>query len=934
MKINKKIVFITFLLSILLLSNIIFATDPNDTNTKADTNNYIQTNSIDNNEDVYVQRVNTDNSLKSALSNVTTSENKFNEINLETRTYNLKNTLNTQSSNQLEKTIVINGNNSIIDGNNRREFAVIDKKITLILNNLTIRNMNFDIGGAISNSGTLIANNCNFENNTSTVEDLFGGGAIFNEGSMNITNSSFKNNYAFKSGSSIYTTGNLNNQTYINIDNCIFENNIANKESTFHTLGSTVVNIVNSTFNNNTSLTGSTIVNQNSNLTITNTKIFNEKTSNILNNQKNLIIDNLSICQNEIENSIIYNDYNLLLKNSRIYNNNATSIIENKHYACIYNSTINDNSVNNALIYNIFNNNTNTTLRIDQSIISNNNLNTSGVLNDLDSISIINSTLFQNNTSRNNDGIIEDYYGNTYIYDSEFINNTSSDLFKGNLENFIEVSNNNYLGNNLNTKLNIDYSSNNDFLIINGTIQTDKIYNTSVNLGYFTLIQDECQLCNTVCNGTEFEIESSFDKNSNQTLTVLYNGESHFRNQQQELIISINCDDYEINITNLVDNYMYGDNIHYDIIIKNHGLNPAENIQLQYLIPDKLSLINSSYYINEENICNIPHLNVNETLNISINCTVNEFKNLKLEFNIYDIKQNTFMVYEKNITYTPPFIELNNLNARIGDMLNITANIHNYKKNSMDNITFKFQYKTVNANILFENNTITIINYKIKDNLVNKAYVIELICNDSLLETSFSNTSKIYLSKLDTYSKINYNSSNNYINLSATFYDENDCLISNGSVILKIDGISIKTFKLNDSILQISNLRIDKKNQLNNSEILIIYIGNNKYNGNRNTTYIHLNKKVIELNVSYELENDEITIYAQLDGFDNEIVDKGSVSFKINGKSMTEKINITNNNLVVKFNISSLYNLSNLSMSYYGTAAYLENSLIIPIRKK
>ena len=53
------------------------------------------------------------------------------------------------------------------------------------------------MGGAISNSGTLIANNCTFENNTSTIEDLFGGGAIFNEGSMNITDSTFKNNYAF-----------------------------------------------------------------------------------------------------------------------------------------------------------------------------------------------------------------------------------------------------------------------------------------------------------------------------------------------------------------------------------------------------------------------------------------------------------------------------------------------------------------------------------------------------------------------------------------------------------------------------------------------------------------------------------------------------------------------------------------------------------------
>lgn len=924
MKINNKIVFFTFLLSILLLSNIIFATDPDDTNTEND---------IENNDDIYIQNVNTDNNLKSALSNVTTSEKKYNEINLETRTYNLKNTLNTETNNQFEKTIVINGNNSIIDGNNRRKFAVVDKNITLILNNLTIRNMNFDIGGAISNSGTLIANNCTFENNTSTYEDLFGGGAIFNEGSMNITNTSFKNNYAFKSGSSIYTTGNLNNNTYINIDNCIFENNIANKESTFHTFGSTVVNIVNSTFNNNTSLTGSTIVNQNSNLTITNTKIFNEKSLNILNNQKNLIINNLSICQNEVEKTIISNENHIFLRNSKIYENNASSIIENKYNTEIYNTTIYDNYVNNSLISNIYKNNSNTTLRIDQSIISNNDLKSSGILNDLYSISIINCTLFQNNTSRNNEGIIEDYFGRTYIYNSDFINNTSLDLFKGSTDTFIEVSNNNYLGNNLNTDLNINYSTNNDFLIINGTIQTDEIYNTSVNLGYFSILQDENQLCNTMCNGTDFEIKSPFDKNSNQTLTFLYNGENHFRNQQQELIITNSYDKYEINITNLLDNFVYGDIIHYDIILKNRGTNPADNIELQYLIPDKLSLINSSHYINEDNICNIPHLNVNETVVISINCTVTEYENLNLLFNIYDIKQDVFTVYEKNIIYTPPFIELNSLNAYIGDIINISANIHNYNKKSMDNITFKFQYKPVNANIILENNTITIKNYKINDNLINKAYVIELICNDSLLENSFSNSSKIFLSKLNTYSKINYNYSNNYLNLSASFYDENNCLINNGTVILKINGISIKTFKLNDSTLDIRNFRINKTNQLNDSEIMIVYVGNNKYNPNRNTTNIQLNKKEINLNVSYEIKNDEIIIYAQLDGFNNDAVDKGYVSFKINGKSISSKINITQDIFVVKFNISSLYNLRNLTISYYGNSNYLENSLNVPLNE-
>lgn len=935
MKIYKKSLIFIIILSIILLCNNIYATNPNDTSTKIDKteyNNFIQSKSLENNEDSYIQNVNTDNNLKSALSNVINSENKYNEINFETKTYNLKNTFNTESNNQIEKIIVLNGNNSIIDGNNRRKFANIDKRTTLILNNLTIRNMNFDIGGALSNSGTLIVNNCIFENNTSTDESMFGGGAIFNDGSMNITNTSFKNNTAYKSGSSIYTTQNLNNNTYVNIDNCIFENNYANTESTFHSFGSTIVNIVNSTFKNNSALSGSTIVNQNSNLTIINSQIFDEKSSNILTNNKHLIVNNLTITQNNINNNIINNDDILIINNSKIYNNHANIIIENNGYVEINNSTINNNKVNESLISNNVKNSSEVNLMINQSIISNNDLKRYGIVNDLNSTTIITSTLFKNNTSNNN-SIIEDFYGKTFIYSSEFINNTSLNLFNGNIKNFVAVSNNNYIGNNLNSKLNINYSTTNNIVTINGTIKTDDIYNTTVNKGYFNLLQEDNPLCNIECNESEFNIESYFDKNSNLTLTLLYNGENHFRNQIEEFIVSTYNDEYDITITNLADSYVYGDLISYDIIIQNKGIFPVEHIQLKYLIPNELSLINSTHYIDNENTCIIPELNVNETLVISINSTPNQFKSLNLVFNIYDIKQDNYTTYAKNITFIKPNIELKSLNEYIGDITNISAHVYNYNKKSIENITFKFQYKPVNANISFENNTIIIKNYKINDDLLEKGYVIELICNDSILENPFSNSSKIYLSKLKTYSKIYYNCSNNYLNISASFYDENNCLIRTGSVILKINGVSYKTFKLNNDNLNIVNLRIDKKDQSNVSEILLVYVGNNKYKSNRNITYITLNKKEINLNISYEIKNNEITIYAKIDGISNETLEKGFISLKINGKSLSQKINLTNKYLVVIYDIRIIYNPTNLTISYYGNMNYLENTLTIPIKE-
>ncbi len=926
MKINKEATLLLLLL-IFLLSNPIYASEQVETNTET-LENPNTLNELP--ENTYVQEAYSDNSLKSAISNISQSENKYNEINLETRNYNLKNTLNTELNNQIEKIISINGNNSIIDGNNKRKFAIVDKNITLILNNLTIRNMKFDIGGAISNSGTLIAKNCIFENNTSTMESMYGGGAIFNDGSMNLINCTFKNNYAYKSGSSIYTTGNLNNNTIVNINDCIFENNYAESESTFHTFGTTVVNIVNSTFKNNNAPYGSTIINQNSNLTIKKSMIINENAANIITNNKNLIMDEVNISKNILKKSVLYNDNILIINNSEIYKTSADSILENIYNTQIYNMTINLNNVNNSIICNTPKEESEANLKIEKSLISNNKLNYSGIENNLNSKTMIYQCLFLNNTSTNDSGIIEDFYGQTYVYDSEFINNTFINLFKGNLNNFIEVSDNKYLDNNLNSEMNLNYTYDNEAINIKGFIKTDTIYNTTVNTGNIYLLQENNTLSYIKYKGNEFEMNSAYNNNSNLTLILLYDGLNHFNNQEQYLNISPDNDEYTIKIDNSSAYYSCGDLIQYSIYVSNIGTTTIKNIKLLNIIPTGLSFNSSNTEI-ENNSIILNKLDINETKEIIINAKVNEYKNLKLYFDIYDVKKDEHIFYEKNVTFLEPIIELNNITASIGDVANITAKVYNFNKKDIDNILFKFQYKTENVNITFENNTINILNYKFKDNLINKKYVIEIICSDLSLEKNFSNTSVVSLSKIDTYSIINTDCSNNLLNISAKFLDNNNKDIIEGTVILKINGKSIKSFKFSNGLLEIINFKIEKKIQSDEYDISLVFVGNNKYNTNTNTSKIILNKKEITMNIAYEVIDNQMIIHGKLSGYSNNFIDEGYVCFKINGKSITEKIKISSQELTIKIDKNYYNVIKNLSMVYYGNAYYEEKYLTIPV---
>ena len=167
----------------------------------------------------------------------------------------------------IRKDVTINGNNHIIDGNNRTRVFMVEDGYSLTLNNLTIINARADSGAGVylKYNASLTINNVNFINNYAHDQQ---GAAIYAGlcNIVNVYNSSFINNTALDYGGAI---GGSNND--ITIVNSTFINNTAKGEfidyadewnygfgGAIHQLESSLT-VINSTFRNNSARYGGAI---------------------------------------------------------------------------------------------------------------------------------------------------------------------------------------------------------------------------------------------------------------------------------------------------------------------------------------------------------------------------------------------------------------------------------------------------------------------------------------------------------------------------------------------------------------------------------------------------------------------------------------------------------------------------------------------------
>lgn len=209
-----------FLTLIVLLIGVVSAEEiSKDTST---TDNTLEKNTVNNMEKNIVKKDNLDNTKTGSSSNTTTKKaytttaNNYKElvskvnaakksdytsytINLKKGTYNATQTIEWKNTKETTK-LVINGNNSVINGLNKYKFLEIGSSYTVNIKNITLKNFKGEQGGAINNQGTLTITNSKLTNNTATKI----GGALYSSGELTITNSIFNYNTAEADGGAIY----------------------------------------------------------------------------------------------------------------------------------------------------------------------------------------------------------------------------------------------------------------------------------------------------------------------------------------------------------------------------------------------------------------------------------------------------------------------------------------------------------------------------------------------------------------------------------------------------------------------------------------------------------------------------------------------------------------------------------------------------------
>ncbi|MBQ6218556.1 MAG: hypothetical protein IJJ47_02380 [Methanosphaera sp.] len=861
-------------------------------------------------------RVTTNQELENALESSLSSNAETCVIDFERTDYTLTNEFKWNTQNP--KTLILNGNHSSISTNNRKRLFTIGVNNTLIINNLTITNTKSTYGSALYNRGKCIVDNCTFKNNNATHIDL-GGGAILNGGLLTIDNSLFENNEA-TSGGAIYNRIYVGNPCKISLNNCTFQENIAKSGSAITNTQTDSIYINSSTFNNN--IGDSSITNFKGLFTINNSIMKNYDNENLLmiENNDEMRLLNLTICNNRLKTAISNTNIAIVDK-TEIYSNNI---------------------LDNLIINNQNSQNIQTQINITNSEISSNIAkNNVGLINlDSNGIITINNSIFYNNTSENDMGIISDNYGKTKIYQTRFQNNTSLDLFVGTTDTFIEVIDNEYLGNNLrSTSIELDsediYSTDNE-VIINGILLTNVIYNTTVNSGLVTVSIDDEIIENVNVNNGKFTFKKLFSTEGEVELSFSYNGLKNFTDTKISKDIQLNSPLYTVEILNVPETFNFTDIISYEVKVSNIGLVPVNNIKLSNITPDGLKFIksNDNVYL-KDNQWNITQILPDENKIIKIETSPLELKDLTLMFNIHDLREQTDIVKVFTVKLLKSdysiLINCNNSNPVYGDIIKYNITIKNIGNsagkdikinltNIFSDFTFEIDYLNIGENHSFTASsqalcTNELINYvKLRDFL------------DVFINEEFSTTITnpiIELEELTTHPGDKVNISINLKNFNKDsikdlIFKINFKTYYSYSLTFKDNIITLHDFIIPESLSKEEYLMIVEYDDIGFDNVLI------------SKSKLILNKRNVYsiLNSIQGIPNETVNFEAHIYDYDNNPLSNGYVVFKINDVCQEEYVEVNDGiALLENVNISQIdSNYSSIKVVYSGDNIYSSNS--------
>lgn len=858
--------------------------------------------------------------------------------------------------------------NMIITNTTGKYGSAIYNNGYLTINNITISNSKATNtkmlgGGAITNIGNLEITNTHFENNTA-----FSGGAIYNlkdnltnKGQLTIKDSTFTNNNA-DSGSCIYSL----QDSGLEVINSTFINNTSNSSIISTKQSNYTLNITNSLFKNNNA---ENLITNPKNLIINYTTITNNTIETIINNENNLLLNNSIISYNNIQKQGIYSyNSNALIINNTFRNN----IIEEKSliFSDISNTTVISSKFYNNTAINLFDSTENIFKLVkNNEYIGNNLKNTTLIVNSKNSIKnpmnisifgIVETNPIYNTTITT--GEIRIINANNTIALSNIINGTfnTTILLNKTGKNTISViynGDNNFISTQIDYDIQIDaptYSldiipKNNTYTYGDMIKYTIALKNTNNVKGYDievkNIIPDNLKYIN--CSSLNYNPNTNIwyvkELNSNETIAIdvttqSLNNENIFININTTNTINQNVTTknytiiyleptYLLNISQINKTYVYGNNMTFNINLKNIGKVKGSNITVTYILKNNNTILN---YKQET----ITHINPNETKEICYNEVI---KNSGITIGTIEIKDvcNVTCFETFNFSVSTPSIHLYNITAQYGDTITLRAKLENITYLSTDTILFKINGKTIqNHTINITNNTLLLLNLKLNDTFKKPYYLLKIIYYQEATNTIIQDNATLLLNKIKVRSYVNNITAlpGEYINLTVKLVDEYNHGIDSGKVIFKINRKTLRDdegniiyLKVYNSTAQLNNFKIPLSFNNKNYSLDMVYGGSYIYMQNRNSSILTLKKQDVKINIKPVLHPTEgLIINTQLKANQtNETINGGNIILKINGKTLSNKIAVSKEN--IQFTYASIKNIEyikNITICYSGTPVY------------
>ncbi|AMK15270.1 DUF11 domain-containing protein [Methanobrevibacter olleyae] len=362
----------------------------------------------------------------------------------------------------INKSLIINGNNHILDAQDSGRILNVISNVSLTINNLSFYNGNSKEGSSILSNGTVSLNNTSFINNIANSS----GGAICTYEDIVVNNSYFNQNKIYPSNMANLQGGSIYARKNVYIYNSTFENSEAKNGGAIYGLKN--VYIYHSLFRNNSAyddyISNGGAINA-PNVTVKNSTF-----------ELNYALDNGgAICANgnlDAENSIFTNNTggkrggalgasNTIVNNCIFINNNA------KFGGAI--SSHNKSDINNS------------------KFISNSANYGGGAVNAERSNNSINNSIFTNNSALSYAGAV--LSNNIVVMNSNFTNNSAKAYGGAILAENIDSYNNNFYNNKANNGTNVFAISNsnlgnqiNEYVLLNISELAKAKYAGEINL--------------------------------------------------------------------------------------------------------------------------------------------------------------------------------------------------------------------------------------------------------------------------------------------------------------------------------------------------------------------------------------------------------------------------------------------------------------------